>query len=101
MPVDAKGSKRKAQRASGSGESYLTFTDETDPAGRLKTRKWSVWSAKHNDIYLGEVRWMPGWRKYVFIPGEDTAFDAKCLTQLAEYCERQTANHQKGWKANV
>lgn len=66
--------------------SYLRFVDSV-PTG--KTKSWSVSSTDGH--YLGTVRFSGAWRKYCFFPKGDTQFDASCLREIADFCEKETA----------
>lgn len=66
---------------------YLDFVESHDP-GR-KTRIWSVVN-REGQVPLGEVRFWPKWRKYVFFPVQETLFDSYCLTVIANFLREQT-----------
>ncbi len=49
--------------------------------------------------FLGNILWWPGWRRYVFEPdGPCVLFDAKCLREIADFCEGQTLKHREAQK---
>ena len=68
---------------------YFTIGDPS-PSHSGLTFKWPVF----NDLYnLGEITWNAAWRRYVFEPMPKTFFDAKCMRELAEFCDRKTVEH--------
>lgn len=60
------------------------------PSG--KTQKWSVLST--GGVPLGEVKWTGPWRRYAFVPLFGTLFDATCLREAADFCEKMTTEHR-------
>ncbi len=72
---------------------YLLYRDAGKPNPKATTRIYSVRS-RHNGLTLGTVKWYAQWRQYTFCPAVGTTFDAKCLTELAEYCKIKTAEHK-------
>ncbi len=65
-----------------------------------KTKIWSVYSSgykddpdEEKDFWLGDIKWRGGWRKYAFFPERDTTFEASCLRDIADFCEKQTKEH--------
>lgn len=62
-----------------------------------KTQIWSIRSARGVDILgcLGEVRWFGRWRCYAFFPEHDTVFNAACMTELVEFCDKETKEHRR------
>ena len=59
----------------------------TSPSG--KTEIWDIVSRSRNDT-LGEVRWLGGWRQYVFRPDEGTIWNEECLRDVAQFCRLAT-----------
>lgn len=57
-----------------------------------KTQKWMVYSL--NDIPLGEIKWYAQWRRYIFSPNLGTVYDAACLREAADFCEKETARQK-------
>jgi hypothetical protein len=63
--------------------SYLNFVEQPNP-GKL-TKVWYVYSTTEpGGRPLGVILYRPGWRKYVFAPGE-AIFDAGCLTDIVNF----------------
>jgi hypothetical protein len=57
----------------------LTFVDAgTSESG--KTRRFIVQNER--TFPLGNIQWMPSWRRYVFCPSNSTVFDASCLSEI-------------------
>lgn len=59
---------------------FLEFR-ETAPEPGKKTKLWDV-LAKRDQGFLGRIGYYPQWRKYIFAPGAQTLFDAKCLADI-------------------
>lgn len=72
--------------------SYLIFENfGTTPSG--KTDRDYVKSQNHE--ILGGVSWYGPWRKYVFTAaGSQFIFDANCLREIADYCEKKTKEYK-------
>ncbi len=56
------------------------------------TEIWEVRTADHRTL-LGEVRWFAQWRRYSFFPQAGRVFEATCLRDVANFCERETQEH--------
>ena len=74
---------------------YLTFIL------REKKEKTNVWSIQHTDnkAMLGEIRWHPPWRQYVFVPDNfwlPVFFSAGCLREIADFIMEQMRARNKG-----
>ncbi len=76
-----------------SGE-WLNYRDRGRVSKGAATSLFEVQS-RTSGATLGEVRWFAQWRRYVFMPGSGMIFDAKCLTELAEYCTLKTEQHKR------
>jgi len=74
-------------------KSYLDFTPVPS---NTKTQVWEVCSPS---AFLGNVKFRPQWRKYVFEPTTQipTVYDAGCLHQIAHFCEVKT----KEWRDSL
>ena len=59
------------------------------------TRHWNVESTSGHR--LGVVKFFPRWRCYSFFPADDTTFNGGCLSDLAAFCDQQTA----AWREEV
>lgn len=83
------------------GARWIKF-EEYENAG-AKTKRWHVWPAdektRHLARALGFIRWYGAWRKYAFVPNTETIFEATCLRDIADFCERQTREHRDTLKA--
>lgn len=73
-------------------KSYLHFKEMPVKKG-MKTRIVNVYSLNGSES-LGEIRWFPKWRKYVFFPAADTIYDPDCLEELAEKIRAMTEDHK-------
>ena len=72
--------------------SFLNIKENgSSPSG--KTKRWSVENAVGGPS-LGDIRWFAPWRKYVF-EASKAIFDEACLTEIAEFIERETRAHRK------
>jgi hypothetical protein len=76
---------------------WLKFEPVQGLRSERKTGIWRVGS-QSGGLPLGEVRWLSGWRKYAFYPAKGSAFEADCLRELANFCERVTREHWRGVK---
>ena len=62
---------------------------------RLPGRKTDIWAVAEinagSDVPdLGQVRFYPRWRKFAFFPFENTLYEADCLRDIAEFCQKET-----------
>lgn len=73
--------------------SYLRF-DEIGQSASGKTKVWRVVSI--NSVLLGEIRWHARWRRYGLYPLPERLFDAKCLTEIAEFISTKTQEQKEG-----
>ena len=71
-----------------------TFIKFVPGPSKPKTGTWRVVS-RETEVLLGVVAWYGPWRKYSFHPEGWTVFEQKCLREIADFCERQTAEHKK------
>lgn len=71
--------------------SYINFIEI--PA-KNKTKVWKVFSVI-GYCTLGQIQFRPQWRKYVFLPAEDTIFDKDCLLSVAAKCHTATIMWRK------
>jgi len=73
---------------------WITFliTDRLDV-----TFKWACFHVDSDpfEMKLGQVKWNPGWRKYVFYPTSETMFDGICLDDISEFLTLVNSNHKK------
>ena len=71
--------------------SFLNIKENgSSPSG--KTKRWNV--SSETGPTLGDIRWFAPWRKYVF-QSALALFDEACLTEIAEFIERETRAHRK------
>ncbi len=80
----------------GSGR-WIAFWQLPRYAPRI-TEIWEVRTADRKQL-LGEVRWFGHWRRYALFPTSGPGFDATCLRDLADFCERQTQEHRVAARA--
>lgn len=71
---------------------------EISPDGFSKSGKTKVWRVHNRDTgeEIGYIRWAGNWRKYVFEDYQASYYDWKCLRQIADFCEKATADHRMG-----
>ena len=62
-----------------------------------KTEIWNVWILK-DGCSAGVIKWRGGWRKYVFQPHSELLFDAVCLREIADFCDKETRKLRQRWK---
>jgi hypothetical protein len=74
---------------------YIRFIEGPS---KPKTRTWWV-VTKDDDIHLGWIGWFARWRKYGFYPKSETVYEQICLREIADFCERETAEHKKAKEA--
>jgi hypothetical protein len=58
-----------------------------------KTKIWKIYS-RHDNTCLGQVRWHPGWRTYVFWPNPLTIFSFDCLQELSVFMEDEVTKRK-------
>ena len=73
--------------------SWITFNDE-GPSPSGKTRIWQVYPKEGIMLPLGKISWYALWRKYVFLPYQNTVFEKDCLRDIADFCESKTIEHK-------
>ena len=62
--------------------SNLIFIEQVQEPNH-KTKTINVYS-KHDDSYiLGQIKWWSHWRRYIFLPSNNTLFDASCLNEIS------------------
>lgn len=71
----------------------------TDPESS-KSGLTSTWTVQSPDMNLGLIYWHAPWRRYVFEPAAETYFDAKCMRELAYFCDKKTREHMKEGEMN-
>lgn len=49
-----------------------------------KTQIFDV-MAKNGDVILGQIKWYPQWRQYVFVPNWDTIFSRGCMEDINDF----------------
>ena len=59
-----------------------------------KTKTWFVIN-KYEQCSIGWIGWFGRWRTYSFYPDPNTVFEKVCLREIAEFCERKTAERRK------
>lgn len=69
---------------------WITFT----LAGNNPKTKIFTVMAKEGG-FLGTVKWYAPWRKYCFVPADYTVFEQDCLRDIADFIERETAEHKR------
>lgn len=50
---------------------------------------------KIDNVLLGRISWLPPWRRYVFVPVGDMAFDVGCLNDIGVFITQLMKNHKK------
>ena len=67
-----------------------------DLLGTSESGKTSVWAvrSKNGAALLGHIKWFGRWRRYCFFPEPETAFDEKCLREIAAFGEVGTREHK-------
>jgi len=69
---------------------------------KSKTQIWWCYNKSGGDL-LGEVRWYPYWRQYVFTPVTTAVFSAGCLNDIADFIgqlmaeRRQESGRKQGY----
>lgn len=74
-------------------KSYITIDliSEFDPR---KSMVWAVRTVDGNQL-LGVISWKNTWRRYAFFPTSETCYEERCLREIADRCEVQTASRRK------
>lgn len=57
------------------------------------TARWMVMS--HRGAILGEIGWYAQWREYTFSPETFSAYSHDCLSDIARFLVRCSAEHAK------
>jgi len=73
---------------------YLTAKEQPNASGRT-TKIWGVYSKRHGDI-LGEVRWYPAWRQYVFCPMPESIYNGSCLVNIKDFLKKCNLAQRSG-----
>ena len=62
-----------------------------------QTEKTAIYNviAKEGDLMLGEIKWFAQWRKYVFLPSNQTIFESKCLNDIVDFLNQLMQNRNK------
>lgn len=74
--------------------SYLNFVEQPNPGKRTKV--WYIYSAVQPGPQphpLGVIQFRPGWRKYIFWPG-DAVFDVNCLAEITNFLTQHKDDRQ-------
>jgi hypothetical protein len=74
-------------------KSYLRFIEEGRSDSGL-TLLIGVYPIFDPLMRLGEIKWYAPWRRYVFYPVRGMLFDARCLENLADKCDRLMVQHR-------
>jgi hypothetical protein len=64
------------------GNANIEFAERELPKHR-KTKEWGVFG--RDGVFLGDIVWRNGWRRYVFEPASGTYFDSECLEAIASH----------------
>jgi hypothetical protein len=56
------------------------------------TKRWEI--RTRSGIVIGRVQWSNGWRRYALCPGFPTEWEQDCLRDVADFIERETAEHK-------
>ena len=59
------------------------------------TDTWDVADRLTGRTSLGEVRWVAQWRRYLFVPAAGRVFDATCLRDISDFCDRVMQDRQR------
>ena len=59
-----------------------------------KTEVWAVVSKSSHEI-LGQIRWYPCWRQYVFFPEADTLYSNGCMEVILNFITRLMSEHKQ------
>ena len=70
---------------------YVRFAEVEAPK-HFKSKIWDVPTVDRSGL-LGQIKWFTQWRKYTFFPNNNTLFDFDCLTEIAEFVAKETAEH--------
>ena len=58
-------------------------------------RKTSVWECKNfSDELLGEIRWLTGWRQYIFEAEAWIVMNHQCLKDVADFLDQLNLNQK-------
>ena len=72
---------------------WLNFVPRPDLKGKRKTDIWAVEREDGLGAALGYVKWHGAWRQYCFFPDTATLYNADCLRQIADFCQRKRAEY--------
>ena len=68
---------------------WIRFVEGRPERGR-KTKIWTVHSL--DGPVLGLVKFYGAWRQYAFFPEFPTLFEPRCLRDIADFCQAETAS---------
>lgn len=77
---------------------YLEFKEVA--SGSKLVRAWHVVSLTQKTV-LGLVRWFPHWRQYTLSTGDEVVWSPGCLREVADFMERETAEHNRGGRRSA
>lgn len=73
------------------GKYMVAMQPVNSPSG--KTKVWPIHSV--SGPQLGTVSFLGRWRCYVFRPMPETVFNAGCMRELVEFCDKHTEEWRK------
>jgi len=80
---------------------WIEFKELEQMVGK-KTKHWVVKTTyEENRATLGIVKWYGSWRKYCFLPCEQTIFEWDCLREIADFCQQETKKYKDNNKEKV
>ena len=62
---------------------------------KRKTPIYQVRPTRNDFDFLGEIKYYPGWRKFVFTPNANTQFDDECLNDIADFIKNDAMKYNK------
>lgn len=72
---------------------YLSFYGYMSE--KRKTPIYQVRPVRNDFEFLGEIRYYPGWRKFVFMPNSNTQFDDGCLNDIADFIKNDANKYKE------
>lgn len=73
---------------------WVEFVEVSNPD--RQTKRWEVRAKRglEGSVWIGDVAWSTGWRRYVLLPGYPSQWEQDCLRDVAAFLEAQTRDHK-------
>lgn len=65
-------------------DGFLVF----DKYSQTNRKTYYIIVSNKDNLFLGNILWERGWRRYTFQPKGDAIFDTGCLRTIADYIDK-------------